>query len=167
MSISGLLKPPQFRPWHGSAKSLRSLRLDRHNNRRLEEVKARQGPTQRPSLLEELFPKLGATAELGNTSNDQVMPRLPLLEVDDTFERSQHDLGQRREAPKKLAGAAAANAFKQNQLAILILQTASKSLVESDFRRVTPKGKHIDDWTGPGDVDKGAQTKQQFKAHLH
>ena len=40
-------------------------------------------------------------------------------------------------------------------LAILVLSRASSSLLNDDFRRIAPRGHHIDDWKGPGDILKG------------
>ena len=37
---------------------------------------------------------------------------------------------------------------------MLVLNTASPSLSEADFRRIAPKGKHIKEWTGPGELLK-------------
>ncbi|MCJ1261358.1 hypothetical protein MMC22_001222 [Lobaria immixta] len=46
------------------------------------------------------------------------------------------------------------DSLRQFNLAVLVIRRASKSLVESDFRRIAPKGQHIDDWKGPGDILK-------------
>ena len=114
-------------------------------------------PSQNPSLLEELFPEeVRKKGDQGSDSYDyaQKVPRLPLPEVDDTLGRFEHESDRERSQPQSVTKAAAANAFRQQQLAVLSLETSSKSLVESDFRRIAPKGQHIDDWTGPGDILK-------------
>lgn len=110
---------------------------------------------QRLSLLEELFPEDGYMNRIGTEVKDQDVPRLPLLEVDEFFEEPQDDLDRSRNRPNKVTKTAAVHAFRHQKLAVLVLQIASKSLIESDFRRVAPKGRHIDDWTGPGDILKG------------
>lgn len=110
---------------------------------------------QRLSLLEELFPGDGYKNKLSSEVKDQELPRLPLPELDEFFEEVPDDLGRNRDRPSKVTQSAAAHAFRHQKLAVLVLQTASKSLIESDFRRVAPKGKHIDDWTGPGDILRG------------
>lgn len=37
---------------------------------------------------------------------------------------------------------------------MLVLNSSSLSLSEADFRRIAPKGKHIKEWTGPGELLK-------------
>jgi len=111
---------------------------------------------QRLSLLEELFPEDEYNNRVGSEAKDQDVPRLPLPEVDEFFEEFQDDLDRSRNGPSTVAKTAAAHAFRHQKLAVLALQIASKSLIESDFRRIAPKGKHINDWTGPGDIVKGS-----------
>ena len=114
-------------------------------------------PLQKQSLLEELFPeKVRKDGDRCPKSHDDVqnVPRLPLPEVDDLSEGFDHESDRERAQPKRVTKVAAANAFRQQQLAVLSFNTASKSLVESDFRRIAPKGHHIGEWTGPGDILK-------------
>ena len=114
-------------------------------------------PPEKPSLLEELFPEeVRKDEDHDFTSYDRLekVPRLPLPEVDDSLAGSEHESSSERSQPQRKTKAAAANAFRQQQLAVLSLETGSTSLIESDFRRIAPKGQHIDDWTGPGDVLK-------------
>jgi len=40
----------------------------------------------------------------------------------------------------------------------MVLRNASKSLSENDFRRVVPKGRHIEGWKGQGDIMKGTSS---------
>ena len=111
--------------------------------------------SQKPSLLEELFPE--EVRKVGDQDDSYVskVPRLPLPEVDDFSEGSDHDVNRERAQTQEVTKVAAANAFHQQQLAVLVLGTGSKSLIESDFRRIAPKGQHIGHWTGPGDILKG------------
>jgi len=110
------------------------------------------------SLFEELFPdEVYRAAEDGAEiqGKEQELPRIPLPEVDELFGDFQEELEFSRRQPSHVTKVAAADAFRRQQLAVVALQIASKSLVESDFRRIAPKGRHIDDWTGPGDILKG------------
>ena len=106
------------------------------------------------SLFEELFPE-EATRHLHADKNnkEQNIPRLLMPDLDQVDEEDSHTSGKGR--PSGLTKSASMAAFRQWNLAILVLQRASKSLNDSDFRRIAPKGKHIDDWKGPGDPLKG------------
>lgn len=122
-------------------------------------------PSQKPSLLEELFPE--DVQRDGNRDprlHDDVqnVPRLPLPEVDDALGGIGHESDSERAQPKRVAKAAATKVFRHQQIAVLWLDTASKSLIESDFRRIAPKGQHIDDWTGPGDILKSGLRKEKY-----
>lgn len=111
----------------------------------------------RVSLFDELFPEEKEQLQTKSSKPDIQIPRLPLSDIDhlDPFVH-------RGRSPKghanKLAEAAAQSAVKQWNPAVLVLQRASKSLVDADFRRVAPKGRHIEEWTGPGDILKGTDT---------
>ena len=121
--------------------------------------RVRVSQSQKPSLLEELFPEEVRKDENHSDNHVQKVPRLPLPEVDDFSEGFDHDFDRERAQPRRVTKVAAANAFRQQQLAVLVLDTGSKSLIESDFRRIAPKGQHIDHWTGPGDFLKGGFIK--------
>ena len=115
-------------------------------------------PLREPSLLEELFPEeiqKDGGRQLKSHDGIRNVPRLPLPEFDDSAGRLNHESDRDRAQPKRVTKVAAANAFRRQQLAVLSLDTGSNSLIESDFRRIAPKGKHIDDWTGPGDILNG------------
>ena len=108
------------------------------------------------SLFEELFPEEANKAkkpEQKADTTEQHVPRLPLPDLDQADEQDPYIGGQGR--PSDVTEAASRAAFRQWNLAILVLQRASKSLSDSDFRRVAPKGQHIGDWKGPGDPLKG------------
>lgn len=47
------------------------------------------------------------------------------------------------------------DSLRQWNISVLVIRRASRSLIESDFRRVAPKGRHIDDWKGLGDILRG------------
>ena len=117
---------------------------------------------QKPSLLEELFPEEGCKDGNQDDNYVQKIPRLPLPEIDDFSERFDHDFECERAQSQRVTKVAAANAFRPQQLAVLVLVTGSKSLIESDFRRIAPRGQHLDNWTGPGDILKGGLTKMRY-----
>ena len=112
---------------------------------------------QRVSLFDELFPEEKETPQstTNQSEHDEIhVPRLPLSDMDhlDPYPASS---GSLKGPSKKRAEAAAQGALKQWDPAVLVLNRASKSLVDADFRRIAPKGRHIGEWTGPGDILKG------------
>ena len=112
---------------------------------------------QRVSLFDELFPEEKETPQptTYQSENDELhVPRLPLSDIDhlDPYPASS---GSLKGPSKKRTEAAAQGAPKQWDPAVLVLNRASKSLVDADFRRIAPKGRHIGEWTGPGDILKG------------
>ncbi|KAI4249194.1 MAG: hypothetical protein L6R40_000652 [Gallowayella cf. fulva] len=108
------------------------------------------------SLFDELFPEeteqLRATA-LERDHDEIHIPRLPLSDIDH-LDPYPPPGGSPKGASKKETEVAAHGAVKQWNPAVLVLNRASKSLMESDFRRIAPKGRHISEWTGPGDILK-------------
>ena len=120
--------------------------------------RARRFRPPKLSLFEELFPEeVKKSSDNGLKVENKVddVPRLPLPEIEEFFEEFPDDTYRSKARPDQVTNKAAAEAFRQQKLAVLALQVASKSLIESDFRRVAPKGKHIEHWTGPGDILKG------------
>ena len=114
-------------------------------------------PSQKPSLFEELFPeevRRDGDQDTKSYDHAQEVPRLPLPEVDDFLHGFVHESNSETSKPQRVTKVAVAHAFRRQQVAVLSLETGSKSLVESDFRRIAPKGQHIDHWTGPGDILK-------------
>ncbi len=117
----------------------------------------RQKP-QKVSLFEELFPEETQKKEDSSLNIEEKyhdVPRLSLPEIGEGLEEYHDDPDRSRARSEKVTSQATAEAFRQEKLAVLVLQIASKSLVESDFQRVAPKGKHIAHWTGPGELLKG------------
>lgn len=136
-----------------------SGRLSRKNQVR------RQKP-QKVSLFEELFPeetRKKASSSLNIEEQNHDIPRLPLPEVGEGFQEYHDDLDRGRVRSAHMTSQASVEAFRQEKLAVLVLQNASKSLVESDFRRVAPKGKHIARWTGPGELLKGMRRANRLQ----
>ena len=107
-------------------------------------------------LLEELFHEEAHRGNVGSGSRKQNVSPLPLPEVDKGFEASFDNPNGSGERSLGTIPAAATGVIWHQRLAVLVLETASKSLVESDFRRIAPEGKQIDHWTGPGDTLKVA-----------
>ncbi len=44
---------------------------------------------------------------------------------------------------------------EKDEPTVLILYNASPSLIEHEFRRIVPRGKHIKEWRGAGNIEKG------------
>lgn len=118
------------------------------------------------SLLEELFPEEAVKLKVRNhppasTKNcDRDIPPLPLSsDLDDVT--SAHAKGWRRNSrgpPRRRdgrIGTLSAEARGRTDVTVMVIHNASKSLCEDDFRRVVPKGKHIEGWKGQGDILKG------------
>ena len=120
---------------------------------------------QKVSLFEELFPEETRKREDWTPNVKEKyhdVPRLPLPKVGGGFEENHSDLDRSRMRSKQVASQATAEAFRQEKLAVLVLQIASKSLIESDFRLVAPKGEHIARWTGPGELLKGMRSAKRL-----
>lgn len=120
------------------------------------------------SLLEELFPEeIGKAADLDITDEgEESVPRLPLPDFDDEAELYNHAQDWSLHEGDWAAKVASKNALHQWNLAVLVVRRASKSLNESDFRRIAPKGQHIDEWRGPGDFLKGKLTQDVTKGNI-
>ncbi|KAF2281543.1 uncharacterized protein EI97DRAFT_463853 [Westerdykella ornata] len=101
-----------------------------------------------PSLLEELFPEATTYAQPHYTSNNP-FPKLDLPK-DVPLIRPTY-----LEAPKT-ARERITESFRTRQEAITVLQLVhcSTELTEADFRRLIPKGKHIESWIRDGEFDK-------------
>lgn len=122
----------------------------------IKKEKIQQIKPQKLSLLDELFPEEATTNDRAHPNEkDDTIPRLTLPDVDEFFDELPDDRDDGALHPGEVTKTAAKGAFRQHQLAVLVLEIASKSLVESDFRRIAPKGKHISEWSGPGDILKG------------
>lgn len=104
------------------------------------------------SLLEELFPEERERAKSAPTPQRPVareIPRLPL-------ELSKAAAHKMREAEYALEYNQAALNRKGTPSSVLVLRNASKNLVEDDFRRLIPKGKHLEGWNiADADIEKG------------
>ena len=112
------------------------------------------------SLLEELFPE-----EIDNRKSHQVesrseenpIPRLPLPNVDEVNQLYQKDRTEGRIQQDGISRAALMerDSLRQWNLAVLVIRRASKSLVESDFRRIALQSRQLIDCKAPGEILKG------------
>ncbi|MCJ1379326.1 hypothetical protein MMC17_002427 [Xylographa soralifera] len=115
-------------------------------------------PVQRElSLLEQLFPEEAKTqskaSEHGRKSQEE-LPRLPPPEFDELHESLNDDSPYVQLSSKLKTREATINAFRQENTTILLLTRASTALCDADFRRIIPRGTHIEEWRGPGDILK-------------
>ena len=118
----------------------------------------RPSKTPKLSLFEELFPEEAARRGLDENSvhqQDQEFPRLPLPETveDDGAFEDEYVRGGKLDS--ETAETASKDAYHLWNPSILVLSVGSPSLDESDFRRIAPRGQHIEEWVGPGDFFKG------------
>ena len=121
------------------------------------------------SLFAELFPeevqKKGASQTLSEDTNPTVPP-LPLPTIKELLEGVEFYSPRSRSHSRETSKAASSDAYKHKKIAVLVLGLASKSLIECDFRRIAPKGTHIDGWTGPGDILAGVLKCCRLREHI-
>ncbi|KAK8192749.1 hypothetical protein M8818_007921 [Zalaria obscura] len=116
-----------------------------HNPATLSPVRQR-GASGR-TLLEELFPEEARRTSGEERKREREIPRLPLAQPDPSTvapppprkEQGPPKSQRARELEEQLAA-------QNEQISVLVLRNASKSLTEEDFKRVIPKGKHIEGW---------------------
>ena len=131
----------------------------------LQEEQKRSPAHPKMSLFEELFPDEVKGAIAADPSAGRKMRGLPELvlheieENDDDFEDGYVKSRQLRDGTTENASR---DAIKCWNPAILVLEAASPSLTESDFRRIAPKGEHISGWVGPGDIFKGRSDRDGY-----
>lgn len=110
------------------------------------------------SLFEELFPEEAAkhsSSGKGFVRKRHDIPKLslPVVDEDDSFgDEYVRVPTSSTDQDKTLLQ----DAHRSWDPSFLVLQVASPSLIDSDFRRIAPKGQHISEWTGPGDYFKGS-----------
>ncbi|MCJ1414150.1 hypothetical protein MMC32_000475 [Xylographa parallela] len=115
-------------------------------------------PVQRElSLLEQLFPEEAKTqvkaSEYGRKPQEE-LARLPPPEIDELYESLNDDPDHKQLTSKLKTREATINAFRQENTTILLLSRVSTALCDADFRRIVPRGIHIEEWRGPGDILK-------------
>lgn len=116
--------------------------------------------TKQPSLIEQLFPEETRRYEEAQRKAAREIPRLPLETYTPVADRrqtrehevrdaSRSDTARRREEHMRREDALSSHTT------VLVLRNASTNLVEEDFRRLIPQGKHMEGWTlEQGDIIK-------------
>ncbi|KAI9817361.1 MAG: hypothetical protein M1832_004667 [Thelocarpon impressellum] len=123
--------------------------------------------TKAVPLLEELFPEEAGTEYASARKKERHVPRLVLPSEPETVEtrirripsgpgpgQSQAPLVRRVNTAGFIEGYVKGGQEQGKLPTVLVLHNASKSLVESDFRRIIPDGKYIKGWKGEGDILK-------------
>ncbi|MCJ1321688.1 hypothetical protein MMC15_007033 [Xylographa vitiligo] len=115
-------------------------------------------PVQRElSLLEQLFPEEAKTHSKASGHGHKLqeeLARLPPPEFDELHESLNDDSAYIQLSAKLKTREATVNAFRQENTTILLLTRVSTALCDADFRRIVPRGIHIEEWRGPGDILK-------------
>jgi hypothetical protein len=108
---------------------------------------------KKPSLIEQLFPEETKRYDEAKAKRQREIPRLPLempvggetrvdrvgrIAPQSSEYESRTAMQKRREMEFQTKAGA--------QTSVLVLQNASKNLTEEDFRRLIPKGEHLDGW---------------------
>ena len=115
--------------------------------------------TEQPSLIEQLFPEETKRYEEAQRKASREIPRLPFYV---SVNRARRE-GVRRRAtettPLTEAQRLEEHMRRQDavstQTTVLVLKNASTNLVEEDFRRLIPQGKHMEGWSlEQGDIIK-------------
>ena len=124
-------------------------------------------PKKQP-LIQQLFPEETKRYETAKREAGREVPRLPLQEKSIILEKTaatpatQHQNPSITEQPLRLWTARRSREevernMRQSgvQTSVLVLRNASLNLVEEDFRRLIPRGKHMEGWTmEQGDILK-------------
>ena len=124
-------------------------RIFRHLSRGVT-TKVRLENTER-SLFDELFPDSTQTSRRYGESTTGEVDDLAPLNLTNDIEEPNFSIDDNL----KPVDPTTIPPYRLWDLAILVLSRASSSLLNDDFRRIAPRGHHIDDWKGPGDILKG------------
>ncbi|KAL1642478.1 hypothetical protein SLS61_009693 [Didymella pomorum] len=102
------------------------------------------------SLLDELFPEANSLSPPDLNDKRRSPPKLDLPAPNTNPKIRLFDMDTRTERQK------AVDAFRARgeQTTVLQLSNCSTALTESDFRRLIPRGKHIDTWSSKGEFYK-------------
>jgi hypothetical protein len=106
---------------------------------------------KKPSLIEQLFPEETKRDHEARARRQREIPRLPLEMPSGAQTRADRVA---RLAPQLNESWRAVQARREMELrsqadsqsSVLVLLNASKNLTEEDFRRLIPKGEHLDGW---------------------
>ena len=113
----------------------------------------RQHTEKKPSLIEQLFPEETKRFDEAKARREREIPRLPLENLPEQG-HTRVDRLRNTHTSLPTESQAAMRARKEMELksktdfntSVLVLLNASKNLTEEDFRRLIPKGEHIDGW---------------------
>lgn len=114
----------------------------------------------KPSLIEQLFPEETKRHEEAQRKAAREIPRLPLDLPVPFNERQDNDTVDDHEAPQAFGARQLQDQMRRQdqqsrEVTILVLRNASPNLLEEDFRRLIPQGKHMEGWTlEQGDIIK-------------
>jgi hypothetical protein len=112
---------------------------------RLEPVPSSSDEVSEQSLLEELFPEASIPPPVQQPKKREQYPKLDLPEPANLIRRATFD------HPKSLKEQVIESFEKGGERIIALqLEHCSTQLTESDFRRLIPKGKHIEAWNSDG-----------------
>ncbi|KAK4542576.1 hypothetical protein LTR36_006624 [Oleoguttula mirabilis] len=146
-------------PNYGATKTRREAAGKRRPEHGAKRTEGFDEPRQ-PSLIEQLFPEETKRYEEAQTKASREIPRLPLDTPIPFNERrgvepdSQHEESQPVYA-RELREDMRRQDEHSKQTTVLVLRNASPNLVEEDFRRLIPQGKHMEGWTlEQGDITK-------------
>lgn len=167
--------PPQFLLPAWSSRKLYQVLERAYSSDEAYRSKPRRRPKREPkpaksypvSLFDQLFPEERSKQDNERESNIT----LPPFQWDEGFdfrrEETRKEAGQRiprgtgrQKAPLQEQGTPLPNQQwerHKGKASVLILNCASKTLEESDFFRVSPRGEHIEGWTRS--IIKGADSK--------
>ncbi|MCJ1441473.1 MAG: hypothetical protein MMC23_001962 [Stictis urceolatum] len=107
-----------------------------------------QKSSSQMSLLEQLFPEEAAKEKVrlaAHHSSPDSAPTPPRLDP--------LDFPTAPETPPT-SPSPSTDLYREQDLTIMILSGLSSLLSNSDFQRIIPRGQHIEEWRGPGDVLK-------------
>lgn len=118
------------------------------------------GESPAVTLLDELFPeeaaKLRATSTEVPRELRRDIPKLRLETADAHDGPTEIQRIRKQTEEQETVKIRDTEDFRNGS--VLVLRNACKSLDESDFRRLLPRGKHIRDWIGDGDIKQGMRS---------
>ncbi|KAK5128292.1 hypothetical protein LTR85_002959 [Meristemomyces frigidus] len=161
-------------PWTGSAVGLRYSSRDASNQRGTTDTERvytgkrhrqtgsseQEGSkeAQQPSLIEQLFPEETKRYEDAQRKALREIPRLPLETLIPFNERPITERATVHDEPysaQQLRTRMQQQDEQYKQTTVLVLRNASPNLLEEDFRRLIPQGRHMEGWTlEQGDIIK-------------
>jgi hypothetical protein len=107
---------------------------------------------KKPTLIEQLFPEESKQYEESLRQAPREVPRLPFEKAPPEGIRDRHlessdVLPAQSPAASRLIKQLKKQDEQDPQITVLVLRNASKNLLEDDFRRLVPKGQHVEGWS--------------------